>query len=321
MIPFQFSISEALGRKSRFAAARANAKVWHWVVTRRPTVMAIKLECGPVAYFISHAVQIPSIRRLPAISESRHVSIQGVYRMSTAYNRPIGKDGRRDTFWVPRSIVVAVSLVGLLLHASTGAEYARPVSRSSYANADEQSAPKDTAAAWVDTAKVHRLYMEGDFDNAIALLEGNLKDSSRYRHEDSVFIFKHLGVMYAAQYDTRERGTYFMHRLLQVEPTAKIMDMYASDMIYMIFKNIQEEYEQNRMQLAARYPERRGAVAMSPEAGSQGTSGSEPASKGSDRRAWIWTGAAVAAVAAGVGVYYLFASEPDPEVRSHAVTQ
>ena len=75
----------------------------------------------------------------------------------------------------------------------------------------------------VDSAKVHKLYLDGDFDEAIVLLENNLKDTRQYRHEDSVFIFKHLGVMYAAQYETREKGKYFMHRLLMVEPTAKIM--------------------------------------------------------------------------------------------------
>ena len=48
--------------------------------------------------------------------------------------------------------------------------------------------------------------------------------------------------MYAATYETREKGKFYMYQLLLIEPTAKILDMFASDMIYMIFKNIQDEF-------------------------------------------------------------------------------
>jgi hypothetical protein len=98
----------------------------------------------------------------------------------------------------------------------------------------------------VDTGRVRKLYMDGEFEQAIAILDTCLKAKRAYSHADSVFIFKHLGVMHAARYETRERGKMYMHALLMVEPTARILDMYASDMIYMIFKNIQEEFEANR---------------------------------------------------------------------------
>jgi hypothetical protein len=101
-----------------------------------------------------------------------------------------------------------------------------------------------------------------------------------------------------------------MHRLLMVEPTAKIMDMYASDMIYMIFKNIQEEFEQNRMQLTAHG--QGGGGPATPRADS-----TEP--KASNGKKWIWAGAAVATVAAGVGVYYLLAEEPKTSTRTHDI--
>ena len=99
----------------------------------------------------------------------------------------------------------------------------------------------------LDSTKIHKLYMDGDFEPAIDMLESALRVNPRLSHEDSVFIFKHLGVMYAATYETREKGKMYMFKLLMVEPTAKIMDMYASDMIYMIFKNIQDEFATNRM--------------------------------------------------------------------------
>ena len=102
----------------------------------------------------------------------------------------------------------------------------------------------------LDTAHIHRTYLEGDFDLAIELIEDARKYGGPFSHKDSVFIFKHLGVMHAAKYETREKGKHYMVKLLEVEPTAKILDMYASDMIYMIFKNIKDEFEATRPQLA-----------------------------------------------------------------------
>ncbi len=155
----------------------------------------------------------------------------------------------------------------------------------------------------VDSSTVHRLYMDGDFDEAIQILEANLKDTRQYRHTDSVFIFKHLGVMYAAQYETREKGKYYMHRLLQVEPTANILDMYASDMIYMIFKNIKGEYEQNHMLFSEQLKSKddRGGGRASNEGSSK-----EPA-RPSGSKAWVWAGSAAVLVAVGVGAYLMLA--------------
>jgi hypothetical protein len=94
-----------------------------------------------------------------------------------------------------------------------------------------------------------------------------------------------------------------MHRLLEVEPTARIMDMYASDMIYMIFKNIQEEYAQNQMQLKlhAQHPDTDAVGAAPP-----------PRTDSPGGRKWIWAGAAAITVAAGAGAYFLLADDSKP---------
>jgi hypothetical protein len=160
--------------------------------------------------------------------------------------------------------------------------------------------------------------MDGEFPAAIAILEDNLKETRQYSHGDSVFIFKHLGVMYAAQYDTREKGKYYMHRLLMVEPTAKITNMYASDMIYMIFKNIQEEYEQNRTQLGTVHAEKTSrdtVISSSPSKSASASTGrhegEEKESSGSGR-IWVWVGVASATAIVGT-VAFLLVSESSPK--------
>ncbi len=173
------------------------------------------------------------------------------------------------------------------------------------------------------------------------MLEGDLKEKRLRSHGDSVFAFKHLGVMYAAQEATREKGKYYMLQLLYVEPTARIMDMYASDMIYMIFRNIQEEFSHDpgRHRPPPADKEARQAAAADREAkqpaGEKGGSGrvgpgpsrTIPAAKGpeplqpartgrdvpeaepkSHRLYWLAGGAVL--VGAGVAAYYLTAERP-----------
>jgi len=226
---------------------------------------------------------------------------------------------------------MAVACLSLSLLGAGGA-WARPAaSRTAPAKSpakaktQEPAAAQNSAVPRVDSAAVHRLYLDGDFDPAIAMLEDNLKEPRQYRHEDSVFIFKHLGVMYAAQYETREKGKYYMHKLLMVEPSAKIMDMYASDMIYMIFKNIQEEFETNRP-LAAKARRNAEAADSMPTAHKQevAESPSQPRRSGEEAHSsggkkWVWAGAAVASLAAGVGVYYLLTEAPQVTTKEKDV--
>jgi hypothetical protein len=156
----------------------------------------------------------------------------------------------------------------------------------------------------LDTATIHQLYLEGDFDHAIDMLEAALKYDRVKTHEDSVFAYKHLGVMYTAKYETREVGKKYMYQLLMIEPTARIMDMYASDMIYMIFKNIQEEVEMSR-----------GKPRYAAENLGKDTThhGRTPVPK-EKKRTWpYWAaGTAVAGVGLGFTAYFLLGQEPKP---------
>ncbi|MEO7426187.1 MAG: hypothetical protein ABI036_13450 [Fibrobacteria bacterium] len=224
---------------------------------------------------------------------------------------------------------IALAWLSLALLGSVSA-WAKPTAKAS-TNASTKAktqtavASGNSEAPHVDLTKVHRLYLDGDFEPAIAMLENALKEKGQYTHGDSVSIFKHLGVMYAAQSETREKGKYYMHKLLMVEPTAKIMDMYASDMIYMIYKNIQEEFEQNRA-LAA--PEKnadqadsmptRNQTPLAAENQARSRAPKEEA-RASGSKKWVWAGAAVVTVAAGAGAYYLLSQKPKQTVTENEV--
>ncbi|HLP42511.1 MAG TPA: hypothetical protein VK465_13465 [Fibrobacteria bacterium] len=159
-----------------------------------------------------------------------------------------------------------------------------------------KSQPTSKASlASLDTSAVRKLYLDGDFDLAIDQLEMALKYDTSFSHQDSVFCFKHLGVMHAAKYETREKGKLYMHKLLEVEPTARILDMDASDMIYMIFKNIQDEYH-SMNPVVTPHPEPR------PERQPVKEPSKEPAKEPTKRKSLAWVGWTTGTLAAAGGI-------------------
>src|SRR5690606_23623833 len=118
--------------------------------------------------------------------------------------RPVGAELKTA---LPVSCAVLIAAILTISGA-----WAKPAG-SSLSKSAANSGSGQAAAPRVDSATVHRLYLDGEFDAAIAVLEENLKETRQYSRADSAFIFKHLGVMYAAHYDTREKGKYYMHRL------------------------------------------------------------------------------------------------------------
>lgn len=229
----------------------------------------------------------------------------------------LANQGRNTPFRTrfPASGIVAMG--ALLLTVSLG--YSAPKRNTKSPTAANPSASTQTSAtAPLDTAQVRKYYMDGDFDPAIDILETSLRYKKNLDHEDSVFAFKHLGVMYAAKYETREKGKHYMLQLLNVEPTARILDMYASDMIYMIFKNIQDEFEAARTRLdrADSMLVKNNRPAPHPEPEPK----EKPKQGGSST--YVWAGATGAAlVMAGVATYWAFSDEPKTKLVDHTLPE
>jgi hypothetical protein len=177
----------------------------------------------------------------------------------------------------------------------------------------------------MDTAKIHEQYLEGDFDHAIRALESQLKSQRPMSHAESVFVFKHLGVMYAAQQSTREKGKHYMQSLIAIEPTAKILDMYASDMIHLIFRNVQEEFEAKRRRLMPS-PDSTATASAGPEPGPAPAPSPAPLAaspkKDSGTRKTVFLAAAGASVAVGaLALFFLLGEDEDPKVRTIEVSE
>lgn len=161
---------------------------------------------------------------------------------------------------------------------------------------------------------IHIAYNEGDFDKVMAEIEAFTKANKTYSRTDSIFIAKHLAVVYTANPNTREKGKYYMYRLLEMVPSAELVDMFVSDEIDRIFDKVRKEFlarqsgfgvDSTQMSIPAKPAGREEtAVAAAQPSPAQPTTEARPASTGTPfykkKGFWMMTGAGVAATAAVV---------------------
>ena len=172
------------------------------------------------------------------------------------------------------------------------------------------TAPKPPATPitqGLDQKGIHDLYNEGDFDPVLEQLDQFQKRNPRYSHSDSIFIAKHLAVIYTANPATREKGKYYMIRLLELLPSAKLVDMFVSDEVDRIFEKMREEYA---VRARAFGRETVAAVPAAPKPDSLPARPGPEASRGSWVQPTLWVVGGVALAAAGGLTYYLNSRDP-----------
>lgn len=176
----------------------------------------------------------------------------------------------------------------------------------------------DPATLPLDIDAVRSYYNDGDFGPAIDILEEFQRTHSNFTREESLSVYKYLGVMYCADLVTREKGKSYFYKLLKIEPEARILDMYVSIVVQDIFKSTLDEL----MNLAGKsQPQGTGEYLAPPPAGGSSDrrpQGAPPRTAGVGERKshtgyWLIGGLAVAAVAAGGYYAWSASSEEAPD--------
>ena len=136
-------------------------------------------------------------------------------------------------------------------------------------------------AAWADSAaaldqtNIHALYNDGDFEKVLKVIDTYTHEHKTYSREDSIFIAKHLAVIYSADPKRREKGKFYMYRLLELVPSAQLVDMYVSDEIDRIFDKVRVDFltrqksfgvDSTKVSIPEKAPVRDSAVAAAPAA-------------------------------------------------------
>lgn len=195
----------------------------------------------------------------------------------------------------------------------------------------------------IDQKAVRKVYTDGELDKALSTLEEFQRTADAFPREDSLFLYKYLGVIYSHNKDTREKGQTYFFKLLRMDPKASIVDMYASSTVKDVFDDAREEVEASAFLGSTFKPLNQGAApnpgpsAAKPAADSApaaSTAAASPKPKparpaapaeaadeatgdfGSPAagKTWIYAGvAAVAAVGAAVGFHYFFDEPPSKD--------
>ena len=175
----------------------------------------------------------------------------------------------------------------------------------------------------LDVEAIHAIYLDGDFEKCIQLIEDYLKSKKPMDRSDSIFAYKHLGTMYAANESTREKGKYYMLKLISMEPAIRLMDMYASDMIDAIFTKLKTEYEDNlKKKMGMTTPDSTKSANVSQvsstKPGSKVPEKREPAPVQQKSNKWIWIGGGTAgAIIAGTTIFLL--SSGGQEIKNQTI--
>ncbi len=99
----------------------------------------------------------------------------------------------------------------------------------------------------LDKPTISKSYFEGDFERIKWPLEEYLQHfPASATKEDSIFVYKYLSVIYAADSSTRKKGESCMVQLIKMKPTIELIDLYISDNIAAIFKDVKQSYFQQQ---------------------------------------------------------------------------
>jgi hypothetical protein len=170
-------------------------------------------------------------------------------------------------------------------------------------------------------------YLEGDFEKVKSLLEGKpFKDPKiTLSQSDSAFRWKYLGVIYASDGNTRERGRGFLFKMLQIDSCGSLAGLFVSESVENILREERKRLVSLRLGDGKPVPDcpdvtlydwakretpgNPPITAVPPEA--QGT-GIARTRSGSRWKTAGYVGAGILAVGTA-GIIYHFASEKEPE--------
>jgi hypothetical protein len=177
----------------------------------------------------------------------------------------------------------------------------------------------------LDQKKIHSEYNDGNFEKVTAALEDFMAAHKTYSLQDSIFIAKHLAVVYTANPETREKGKYYMYRLLTLLPSAKLVDMYVSDEIDRIFDKVREEFISRQHSFGVdtahiAVPEKAPTGARKNSAASEEPPRAAQAAPKKEGHTGMWVAGGAAVAAAGLAVaYFVIQAEPTPSDHVYRV--
>jgi hypothetical protein len=90
--------------------------------------------------------------------------------------------------------------------------------------------------------QLESVYRNGDLDSVVIYVKMGRPRVTLLDKSDSTLAFKYLGVIYAADAKTREKGRYYFNQLLRLDHKANITDLFPGENARTVFKEAREEF-------------------------------------------------------------------------------
>jgi hypothetical protein len=94
----------------------------------------------------------------------------------------------------------------------------------------------------LDKKAISHAYFEGEFSRILPPLETFRQSYPNPTKDDQIFVYKYLSVIYAADSSTRKKAESYMVQLIKLMPTIELIDLYISDNIQAIFKDVKANF-------------------------------------------------------------------------------
>ncbi|HAO99560.1 MAG TPA: hypothetical protein DCQ83_05900 [Fibrobacteres bacterium] len=98
----------------------------------------------------------------------------------------------------------------------------------------------------VSRDQIEAYLSEGDLDKAEQSMLAFLNRPGEVTYQDSVYLLKNLGVLYASTPEKQGKADTLFQHLLDLDPFASLFDTYASNAIMSRFQNIRREYQKRK---------------------------------------------------------------------------
>jgi hypothetical protein len=174
----------------------------------------------------------------------------------------------------------------------------------------------------LDRISVQRDYRDGNFEEVTRFITTFQQRNPKCQPDDSLFIAKHLAVIYASSPATREKGKYWMYQMLTLSPSANLLDMFVSEDIDHLYDKIRLEFEASHPNAASLRNEKDASLSSthaSPQVDRKNQVLPRPISQGSqiekeksNSAIWWWAGGIAALASVGTVTYIMVGENSKP---------
>ncbi len=158
----------------------------------------------------------------------------------------------------------------------------------------------------LDKNEISHAYFEGEFSRILPPLEAFRQTYPNPTKDDQIFVYKYLSVIYAANPSTRKKAESYMVQLVKLMPTIELIDLYISDNIRSIFKDVKSNFLKQQQYVREHdvYGHPSGTDSTSSSTAATNPAASTQSRKGSHTALW-WTLGGLGVTAAATTIILL----------------